>query len=71
MIEIKLKIEKNIFVREGVGGRGRNDPNIVCTYEKKKKENKICKSYLFLSFFLAVLEFELRALLLLGRCSTT
>jgi hypothetical protein len=27
-------------VREGVGAGGRNDPNIVCTYElKKKKEN--------------------------------
>jgi hypothetical protein len=24
-------------VREGVGRGGRNDPNIVCTYELKKK----------------------------------
>jgi hypothetical protein len=23
---------------KGVGERGRNDPNIVCTYELKKKE---------------------------------
>jgi hypothetical protein len=26
-------------VREGVEEEGRNDPNIVCTYEFKKKEN--------------------------------
>jgi hypothetical protein len=25
-------------VREGVGEGGRNDPNIVCTYELKKKK---------------------------------
>jgi hypothetical protein len=25
-------------VGEGVGERGRNDPNIVCTYELKKKK---------------------------------
>jgi hypothetical protein len=24
-------------VREGMGGGGRNDPSIVCTYELKKK----------------------------------
>jgi hypothetical protein len=23
-------------IKEGVGGRGRNDSNIVCTYEKNK-----------------------------------
>jgi hypothetical protein len=29
-------------VREGVGGGGRNDPNIICPYELKKikKQNK-------------------------------
>jgi hypothetical protein len=25
---------------ERAGGRGRNDPNIVCTYEYKKKETE-------------------------------
>jgi hypothetical protein len=27
-------------VREGAGGRGENDPNIVCTYEYNKKREK-------------------------------
>jgi hypothetical protein len=27
-------------LRKGVGEGGRNDPNIVCTYELKKKKNK-------------------------------
>jgi hypothetical protein len=27
-------------VREGVGGGGRNDPSLVCTYEFKKNKNK-------------------------------
>jgi hypothetical protein len=32
-------------VREGVGGRGRNDPNTACTYElkKKRREKKMCR----------------------------
>jgi hypothetical protein len=29
-------IKKENFIREGVGGRGRNDPNVVCTYEWNK-----------------------------------
>jgi hypothetical protein len=28
-------------LREGVGGGGRNDTNIVCTYELKKNKKKI------------------------------
>jgi hypothetical protein len=28
-------------VREGVRGGGRNDPNIVCTYELKKKKERL------------------------------
>jgi hypothetical protein len=36
-------------VREGVGGEGRNDPNIVCTYElKKKKSDLIAQMVIYL-----------------------
>jgi hypothetical protein len=28
------------MVREGVGAGGRNNPSLVCTYEKKKKNSK-------------------------------
>jgi hypothetical protein len=35
--------------REGVGGEGRNDPNIVCTYELKKNLcfAHLCQQFLF------------------------
>jgi hypothetical protein len=34
-----LPVIKGVGGKEGGGGRGRNDPNIVCTYEFKKKVN--------------------------------
>jgi hypothetical protein len=40
-------------VREGVGEGGRNDPNIVCTYELKKKKTRSRKRLDGDSFYLS------------------